>query len=146
MHYPLLKVENLKKSYGGKAVVDDLSFEVGTGEVVGLLGPNGAGKTTAFYMTIGLIHPDGGSVFFKGHDVTSLPIDKRAQLGMGYLAQEPSIFRSLSVEENILCVLEILPLSPAEQKECLHRLLKELHLENSPKKKPVASPGENGVA
>src|SRR5258708_6860199 len=91
MALPLLKVENLKKTYGGKAVVDGLSFEIKPGEVVGLLGPNGAGKTTAFYMTMGLIHPDDGKVLFKGHDATSLPIHKRAQLGMGYLAQEPSI-------------------------------------------------------
>ncbi|HNA62322.1 MAG TPA: LPS export ABC transporter ATP-binding protein, partial [Rhabdochlamydiaceae bacterium] len=102
---------------------------------VGLLGPNGAGKTTAFYMTIGLIHPDDGHVFFKGQDATALPIHKRAQLGMGYLAQEPSIFRALSVEDNILCVLETLPLSHAQKKERLARLLAELHLEKLAKKK-----------
>jgi lipopolysaccharide export system ATP-binding protein len=132
---PLLKVENLKKSYGGKAVVDGLSFEVKAGEVVGLLGPNGAGKTTAFYMTIGLIHPDDGHVFFKGRDATSLPIHKRAQVGMGYLAQEPSVFRALTVEENILCVLETLPLTSSQKKERLTRLLAELHLEKLAKKK-----------
>lgn len=131
----LLKVENLKKNYSGKTVVDGLSFEVKAGEVVGLLGPNGAGKTTAFYMTIGLIHPDDGHVFFKGQDATALPIHKRAQLGMGYLAQEPSIFRALSVEDNILCVLETLPLSHAQKKERLARLLAELHLEKLAKKK-----------
>lgn len=135
MQYPLLKVENLKKSYSGKAVVDGLSFEVKTGEVVGLLGPNGAGKTTAFYMAIGLIHPDEGSVLFKGHDATSLPIHKRAQLGMGYLAQEPSVFRSLSVEDNILCVLETLPLSTSQKSERLRDLLHELHLDKLAKKK-----------
>jgi lipopolysaccharide export system ATP-binding protein len=132
---PLLKVENLKKSYGGKNVVDGLSFDVKPGEVVGLLGPNGAGKTTAFYMAIGLIHPDDGKVFFKGSDATALPIHKRAQLGMGYLAQEPSVFRALSVEDNILCVLETLPLSSSEKKERLKNLLHELHLEKLAKKK-----------
>lgn len=131
----LLKVQNLKKSYGGKSVVDGLSFEMKTGEVVGLLGPNGAGKTTAFYMTIGLIHPDDGSVFFKGHHVTSFPIHKRAQLGMGYLAQEPSVFRSLTVEDNISLVLETLPLSTDQKKERLRHLLSELHLEKHAKKK-----------
>lgn len=135
MNPPLLKVENLKKSYGGKVVVDGLSFEIRPGEVVGLLGPNGAGKTTAFYMTMGLIHPDDGQVLFKGHDATSLPIHKRAQLGMGYLAQEPSIFRSLSVEENILCILETRPLTPQQKKDKLHELLHELHLEKLAKKK-----------
>lgn len=135
MQNPLLKVENLKKNYSGKTVVDGLSFEVKAGEVVGLLGPNGAGKTTAFYMTIGLIHPDDGHVFFKGKDATALPIHKRAQLGMGYLAQEPSIFRALSVEDNILCVLETLPLSHSQKKERLARLLAELHLEKLAKKK-----------
>lgn len=135
MHPLLLKVENLKKSYGGKTVVDGLSFDVKPGEVVGLLGPNGAGKTTAFYMAIGLIHPDDGQVFFKGHNATSLPIHKRAQLGMGYLAQEPSVFRALSVEDNILCVLETLPLSSSEKKQRLKNLLHELHLEKLAKKK-----------
>ena len=134
-HHPLLKVENLKKSYSGKVVVDGLSFDVKPGEVVGLLGPNGAGKTTAFYMAIGLIHPDDGKVFFKGHDTTSIPIHKRAQLGMGYLAQEPSVFRSLTVEENILCVLETLPLSSAQKKERLENLLRELHLDKLAKTK-----------
>lgn len=141
MNPPLLKVEHLQKSYGGKAVVDGLSFEVKAGEVVGLLGPNGAGKTTAFYMTIGLIHPDDGRVIFKGQDATSLPIHRRAQVGMGYLAQEPSVFRSLTVEENILCVLETLPLTSAERKERLKRLLAELHLEKLAKKKAASLSG-----
>jgi lipopolysaccharide export system ATP-binding protein len=131
----ILKVVNLKKSYGGKAVVDGLSFEIHPGEVVGLLGPNGAGKTTAFYMTMGLIHPDEGQVFFQGKEATSLPIHKRAELGMGYLAQEPSVFRSLTVEENILCILETLPLSKEERKKRLESLLKELNLEKLAKKK-----------
>jgi lipopolysaccharide export system ATP-binding protein len=135
LDHPLLKVKNLKKTYGDKAVVDGLSFEVGRGEVVGLLGHNGAGKTTVFYLTMGLIHPEEGEVFFKGHDATHLPIDKRARLGMGFLAQEPSVFRSLTVEENILCVLETLPLPREEKKRRLGQLLKELHLDKLAKKK-----------
>jgi lipopolysaccharide export system ATP-binding protein len=131
----VLKVENLIKKYGGYNVVNGLSFEVGPGEVVGLLGPNGAGKTTAFYMTIGLIRPDGGKVIFNDIDVTNLPMHKRAQMGMGYLAQEPSVFRSLTVEENILCILETLPLSKTERKSQLEELLKDLHLEHLAKKK-----------
>lgn len=129
-----LKVEGLEKSYGGKKVVDGLSFEVKQGEIVGLLGPNGAGKTTAFYMTIGLIRQDGGRVFFQGKDVTDLPIHERAKMGMGYLAQEPSVFRSLTLEENILCILESLSLSKEEQKKRLEELLGELHLTAQRKK------------
>ncbi len=131
----ILKVQGLKKSYGGRAVVGGLDFEVGQGEVVGLLGPNGAGKTTAFYMTIGLISPDDGKVFFSGQDITRLPIHERALLGMGYLAQEPSVFRHLTVEENILCILETLNLSKQEKKERLQELLQELHLERLATKK-----------
>lgn len=138
---PQLDVRSLKKSYGGRAVVNELSFYVKKGEVVGLLGPNGAGKTTAFYMTIGLIQPDEGRVVFNGDDVTYLPMHKRARIGMGYLAQEPSVFRYLSVEENILCILENLGLSKVEQKERLEMHLKELHLEHLAKKKAVALSG-----
>lgn len=134
-HDAILKTHDLKKTYGGKAVVNGLSFFVGQGEVVGLLGPNGAGKTTAFYMTIGLISPDSGTVLFKGEDVTHLPIHERARMGMGYLAQEPSVFRALSVEENILCILETLKLTKEEQKVQLELLLQELHLEKIRKKK-----------
>lgn len=137
----MLEVKNLKKSYGSKSVVDDLSFEVGCGEVVGLLGPNGAGKTTAFYMTIGLIRPDDGHVFFNGKEATELPIHERARLGMGYLAQEPSVFRSLTVEENILCVLETLPLTKTERKAKLDYLLEELHLEKLAKKRASSLSG-----
>lgn len=133
--HSILKVKNLSKNYGGKTIVNGLSFEIHKGEVVGLLGPNGAGKTTAFYMTMGLIAPDSGQVVFKGQDATTLPIDARSKLGMGYLAQEPSIFRSLSVEDNILCVLETLDLSKKERKERLQQLLRELHLEKLAKKK-----------
>jgi lipopolysaccharide export system ATP-binding protein len=123
-----LKVIDLKKKYGGRNVVDGLSYEVGQGEIVGLLGPNGAGKTTSFYMTVGLIRPDGGSVIFNDVDVTHLPVHKRARMGMGYLAQEPSVFRDLTVEQNILCILEARPLSKKERQEQLELLLDELHL------------------
>lgn len=137
----ILRVNSLFKSYGGRAVVNNLSFDVGEGEVVGLLGPNGAGKTTAFYMTMGLIKPDKGSVVFKEIDVTSQPIDKRSHMGMGYLAQEPSIFRSMSVEDNILCIVETLIKDKKEQKARLDALLKELHLEHLAKTKAAALSG-----
>lgn len=136
-----LEVRHLVKSYGGRRVVNGLSFKVGAGEIVGLLGPNGAGKTTAFYMTVGLIRPDEGRVLFRGSDVTRLPMHKRARMGMGYLAQEPSVFRNLTVEENILCILESLPLSKQERKERLDELLGELHLEHLAKKKAAALSG-----
>lgn len=137
----LLETKNLVKSYGNKAVVNGLSFLVNPGEAVGLLGPNGAGKTTAFYMTIGLIRPDQGEVFFKGQNISDLPIHKRAQMGLGYLAQEPSVFRQLTVEENVLCILETLPLSKQERKNRLSTLLGELHLEPLRKKKAASLSG-----
>jgi lipopolysaccharide export system ATP-binding protein len=139
----ILAVEKLEKSYGGRKVVDGLSFEIGEGEVVGLLGPNGAGKTTAFYMTMGLIRPDKGNVVFHGIDVTKKSIDQRARMGMGYLAQEPSVFRNLTVEENILCILETLPLNRYEKEIRLFTLLQELHLTHlSTKKASALSGGE----
>lgn len=136
-----LDVQNLEKSYGGRKVVSGLSFRVNQGEIVGLLGPNGAGKTTAFYMTIGLIEPDNGKVFFNSVDVTKLPIHKRATMGMGYLAQEPSVFRNLTVEENILCILESLPLSKKERAIQLEHFLNELHLSHLATKKASALSG-----
>ncbi len=141
MNLPLLKVIQLKKNYGNKNVVDGLSFDVAPGEVVGLLGPNGAGKTTAFYITMGLIRPDDGHVFFRGKEITDIPIHERAHLGMGYLAQEPSVFRNLSVEDNILCILETLPLTKAQRLARLQELLSELHLEKLAKKKATALSG-----
>lgn len=137
----ILKVQNLTKSYHGKSVVSGLSFQVREGEVVGLLGPNGAGKTTAFYMTIGLIEPESGKVYFNTQDVTTSPIHMRAKLGMGYLAQEPSVFRQLTVEENILAILETLPLSKEEQKRRLEELLGELHLEKLAKRRACTLSG-----
>ncbi|NGX52496.1 MAG: Lipopolysaccharide export system ATP-binding protein LptB [Candidatus Anoxychlamydiales bacterium] len=137
----LLKVENLYKSYNSKPVVNGLSFEVKEKEVIGLLGPNGAGKTTAFYMAIGLIKADKGKVFFKDKDISNLSIHKRARLGMGYLAQEPSIFRQLTVEENILCILETLNLSKKEKQNRLKHLLEELHLTHLKKEKAISLSG-----
>jgi len=136
-----LEVKDLVKSYGGRRVVDGLSFFVNKGEVVGLLGPNGAGKTTAFYMTIGLIRPDLGTVYFEGVDVTKMPIHKRARMGMGYLAQEPSVFRNLTVEQNILSILENLGLSRSERFARLEMHLQELHLEKLAKKKAIQLSG-----
>lgn len=120
----LLELKHLVKSYGGKPVVNGLSLSVHPGEVVGLLGPNGAGKTTAFYMAVGLIRPDEGEVFFRGENVTRLPIHERALMGLGYLAQEPSIFRTLTVEENIRCILE----TQTNPTQTIDELLEELHL------------------
>lgn len=137
----ILKVKDLSKSYSGKKVVRGLSFHVQEGQVVGLLGPNGAGKTTAFYMTIGLIQPDGGKVFFGEDEITHFPVHRRAKMGMGYLAQEPSIFRHLTVEQNILCILETLPISRHERKRRLEELLEELHLSPLAKKRATTLSG-----
>jgi len=137
----ILEVKKLSKSYGRKDVVNELSFSVNDSEVVGLIGPNGAGKTTAFYMTIGLIHPDNGEVFFQEKNISNTPIHERALMGMGYLAQEPSIFRNLTVEENILAILELLDLTQAEQKAKLDELLQELHLTKLAKKHAVTLSG-----
>lgn len=137
----VLDVRQLEKSYSGRRVVDGLSFFVEQGEIVGLLGPNGAGKTTAFYMTVGLIRPDSGKVLFQDTDVTHLPMHQRARMGMGYLAQEPSVFRNLTVEENILCILESLQMSVPEQKHRLEELLSELRLESFAKKPAGALSG-----
>lgn len=134
---PCLEVVNLKKSYGDRLIVNDLSFSLEEGEIVGLLGPNGAGKTTAFYMTMGLIRPDSGSVFFRGQEVTRLPMHERAKLGMGFLAQEPSIFPTLTVEENIQIVLEQMKLDG----DPMPTLLEELHLKHLAKKKAATLSG-----
>lgn len=123
-----LRSENLVKSYKGRRVVNKVTVEVEQGEVVGLLGPNGAGKTTSFYMTVGLIKPDGGKVFLDNQEITNLPMYKRAQLGIGYLPQEASVFRKLSIEDNIAAILEMTKLSKAEQKEKLERLIDEFGL------------------
>jgi lipopolysaccharide export system ATP-binding protein len=113
---PLFEVKDLAKSFRGRKVVDGVSFSVEPGEIVGLLGPNGAGKTTSFRMALGLVHPDAGTVLLRGNEVTRAPVHERARLGLGYLPQEASIFRRLSVEDNVLAVLEALDLAPAERK------------------------------
>jgi lipopolysaccharide export system ATP-binding protein len=123
-----LKTHELTKAYGGRTVVKGVSLEVTSGEIVGLLGPNGAGKTTTFYMTVGLTAPDSGRVTLDGEDVTDDPMYLRARRGIGYLPQEPSIFRGLTVEQNVLAILETLPLSGAERRERARELLAELGL------------------
>ncbi|MGA8164220.1 MAG: LPS export ABC transporter ATP-binding protein [Waddliaceae bacterium] len=138
---PILDVFHLVKAYRGRRVVDHLSFHVGEGEIVGLLGPNGAGKTTAFYMTVGLIRPDAGHVVFKHRDVSRLPMHQRARMGMGYLAQEPSVFRNLTVEQNISCILENLSLTKKERTKRLGELLEELHLKPLAKKRAIELSG-----
>jgi len=130
-----LRTEKLVKSYRGKRVVNEVSFIVHQGEVVGLLGPNGAGKTTSFYMIVGVIQPEEGEVFFSDQKITLLPMFKRARLGISYLPQEASIFRKLTVEENILAILEMLPLNKKERKEKLKSLLLELKIEKLAKQR-----------
>ncbi len=124
-----VRAVELVKVYHGRTVVDKVSLEVNQGEVVGLLGPNGAGKTTTFYMIVGLERPDGGRIYLNDEDITSLPMHRRAQKGLGYLPQEASVFRKLSVEENIKAVLQLMNLTPAEQKQRLEQLLYEFDLE-----------------
>ena len=123
-----LYTTNIRKTYKGRNVVDGVSVEVNQGEIVGLLGPNGAGKTTSFYMIVGLVRPDEGKVFLDEQDITSLPMYKRAQLGIGYLPQEVSVFRKLSVEDNIMAILEMTDLNKKEREEKLEKLLSEFHL------------------
>ena len=123
-----LKVENLKKIYGRKEVVKEVSLNIKRGEVVGLLGPNGAGKTTSFYMITGMIRPNKGKIYFDDQDITNIPMYKRARMGMGYLAQEPSIFTKLSVEDNLRLVLEITDLNKVDQRKRLEELLEEFSI------------------
>ncbi|MGC8503256.1 MAG: LPS export ABC transporter ATP-binding protein [Acidithiobacillus sp.] len=124
-----LVAQGLEKGYRRRTVVRDVSLEVGAGEVVGLLGPNGAGKTTTFYMIVGLVRPDRGHILLHDRDITTLPMHQRARMGLGYLPQEPSVFRQMSAADNILAVLETLPLDSVERAEHLERLLSELHLQ-----------------
>ncbi len=123
-----LYTENIFKSYKGKKVVQDVSIELKQGEIVGLLGPNGAGKTTSFYMIVGLVRPDSGKVFLNNVEITHLPMYKRAQMGLGYLPQEISVFRKLSVEDNIMAILEMTSKSASERKHRLEELLEEFNL------------------
>jgi lipopolysaccharide export system ATP-binding protein len=137
----LLVAEGLVKSYHGKRVVNKVSINVRRGEVVGLLGPNGAGKTTSFYMIMGLIKPDEGSIFFEDIDISKMPMFQRARTGMGYLSQEPSIFRKLTVKENILAILETLDISREERKKRVEELLDELELAHLSKQKAMTLSG-----
>jgi len=123
-----LYTKNIQKSYKGKNVVKDVSIKVGQGEIVGLLGPNGAGKTTSFYMIVGLVRPDSGEVYLDEVEITKLPMYKRAQMGIGYLPQEISVFRKLSVEDNIMAILEMTDKSPTQRKARLEELLNEFNL------------------
>lgn len=125
----ILSTVDLTKSYKGRKVVDDINLRIGQGEVVGLLGPNGAGKTTTFYIIVGLTRPDAGRVLLDGADITSLPMYLRARNGISYLPQEPSVFRKLTVEENILAVLETLPLTAHQRRERLEELIEQLGLQ-----------------
>ncbi|MBU1062182.1 MAG: LPS export ABC transporter ATP-binding protein [Candidatus Omnitrophica bacterium] len=131
----LLEVEGLAKSYDGKRVVNGVSIRIKRGEIVGLLGPNGAGKTTTFYMIVGMLKPEQGSIIFDGKDITKLTMYKRSRNGIGYLSQEPSIFRKLTVEENIMAILETLDISRTARKERLKTLLDELHISHLAKKR-----------
>ena len=137
----VLRAERLSKSYGGRAVVNGVSVHVQSGEVVGRLGPNGAGKTTTFYMIVGLARPDAGTVHLGTQDVTELPMYQRARLGISYLPQEASIFRKLTVEENILAILETLDLPAETRRERLDRLLEELSISHLRKSKAYALSG-----
>lgn len=124
----LLETKGLRKSYKGRAVVDGVDISIGRGEIVGLLGPNGAGKTTTFYMVVGVIRPEGGTIRHRGEEITHLPMYQRARLGIGYLSQEPSIFRKLTVEENIMAILETLDIPQSERDRRLGQLLNELDI------------------
>jgi lipopolysaccharide export system ATP-binding protein len=125
-----LYLQNLIKKYGGRQVVNSVSLDIGSGDVVGLLGPNGAGKTTTFYMTVGLIKPDGGNVLLDDEDITDYPMHLRSRKGVGYLPQNSSIFRKLSVKQNVMAILEILPISDAERAEQADMLLEELGIKH----------------
>ena len=137
----VLEAEHLVKSYRRRAVVNDVGLRLQQGEIVGLLGPNGAGKTTTFYMIVGLIEPQEGRIKMDGQDITGMPMYKRARLGIGYLSQEPSIFRKLTVEDNIMAILETLPISRAERHERLEKLLDELSIKRLRKNKAYSLSG-----
>lgn len=136
-----LQAESLIKTYNGRRVVNNVDLTINRGEVVGLLGPNGAGKTTTFYIVVGLIHPDGGSILLNDEDISSYPMYLRARKGISYLPQEPSIFRKLSVEQNILAILETLDITTAERKTRLSELLGELDLSHLAKSKAYSLSG-----
>jgi lipopolysaccharide export system ATP-binding protein len=134
-------VKNLQKFYGKKHVVKGLNLEINTGEVVGILGPNGAGKTTSFYMIIGITRPNNGSITLDGKDITHLPMHERGSLGIGYLPQEPSIFRGLNVEDNIMAILELVQKDKTMRKQKLNELLEEFHIEHLRKQSSISLSG-----
>lgn len=136
-----LRTESLIKTFRGRTVVAGVSISLEAGEVVGLLGPNGAGKTTTFYMVLGLLKPDRGKVMLNGEDITGLPVYKRARRGLGFLSQEPSIFRKLTVEQNLMAILEILDLTKSERQHRLESLLRELDLTHLAKSKAYTLSG-----
>src|SRR5882762_691265 len=137
----VLATDQLVKIYGGRAVVNGINVNVKAGEIVGLLGPNGAGKTTTFYMIVGLVRPNSGSVSFRDQDVTTFPMFKRARLGMGYLPQEESIFRKMTVEQNILAILETLPMSKSERRNRCDQLLHQFGIERIAKNQALTLSG-----
>jgi len=136
-----IRTEKLVKTYRTRRVVNEISLEINKGEVVGLLGPNGAGKTTTFYIIVGLINPDRGKILFEGKEITNKPMFKRSRMGIGYLAQEPSIFRKLTVEENILLILESIGIKKEEQMERCYSLLDELEITHLADYKGYVLPG-----
>ena len=136
-----LRIQNIKKSYKNKDVVKDISLEISSGEIIGLLGPNGAGKTTSFYMIVGLIQPEHGSILVDNIDITKKPVHIRSQLGLAYLPQEPSIFRKMNVEENIISILELRKLSKDDIKTKLNLLLTELGIEHIRKNSAISLSG-----
>ncbi len=136
-----LRIQNIKKSYKNKDVVKDISLEISSGEIIGLLGPNGAGKTTSFYMIVGLIQPEHGSILVDNTDITKKPIHVRSQLGLAYLPQEPSIFRKMNVEENIISILELRKLNKDDIKTKLNLLLNELGIEHIRKNSAISLSG-----
>jgi lipopolysaccharide export system ATP-binding protein len=137
----VLRIQSLTKSYDGRKVVNGVSLDVRSGEVVGLLGPNGAGKTSTFYMVLGLLRPDSGEISLDGQDISQLPIFRRARLGLQYLPQETSVFRKLTVAENILAILETLEADPAVRQERLEKLLAELRISHLANRKAAALSG-----
>lgn len=140
-HDKKLVANNLVKSYGKRSVVKDVSFSVTSGQIVGLLGPNGAGKTTSFYMVVGLVRPDSGTVLLDSQDISSQPMYQRARMGVGYLPQEPSVFRKMTVEENLMSVLENTELTPAERREELSNLLEDFNIRHVSKQQAYTLSG-----
>src|SRR3989338_946740 len=137
----LLEIKGLSKSYDGREVVKNVDMLVKRGEIVGLLGPNGAGKTTTFYMVVGIVSPNRGKIIFDNYDITNLPIHERSRYGIGYLSQEASVFRKLSVEDNIMAILQTLPISRSERRKRLKGLLEELNIAHLAKNKAYTLSG-----